>query len=234
MGYVDVNGNAIKIGNDTYLKGKKWVQIGDSLTDYSGSHAVNGTNDGFGDYIARKYECTFLNWGTAGASYSIRNTSEDENSGVRKCDRLVSENIAPDYVTLALGTNDRENGNSADTSADNTGLYGAVRYCIEKIKTAYPSCKLGVILPPMRGTANDTVDGNINTQQLERNNIIKSICELYSVPTCDMFHESNIVSAYLGDGLHLGTKTDNPVYMESMPLPTWLYKNKLESFLLSI
>lgn len=221
------NYNKEPLVQPTSLYGATWMQIGDSLTDGSSGSGSGGNDVGFGYAIAKKYGCKFVNNGTSGASWTIRNADYDAQCGVTRVNELLEMKTKPDILTIALGTNDRENGESTDTKDTTTTLYGAVRYCLYTLKTNLPTLRLGVIIPPNRGTTN----GNVDSNQKTRNKIIKEVCKEFSVPYCDMMEESGITPEMLGDGLHL---TNTEVIVENMPVCRWFYMRKLESFLLTL
>ena len=109
-----------------------------------------------------------------------------------------------------MGTNGKDTGTLDNTSADVYTMCGAIRYCLENLLIAFPDTPIGIVLPPQR------LEGN--SAQEEKNELIKTLANYYSIPVLDTFHEGQIVSAVrvrvdgkpnsgngsLGDGTHLG------------------------------
>ena len=204
MALYDVNGNVIATGGTgggvSPLVGKRICLIGDSNTQYSGAE--------FKAAFEEAYGCTFVPLGYAGATWE----GDSGNSAVGRVNTLIagadaSTKLCTDYdmVLIMMGTNCTTVGTAADTSATTTTMCGAVRYCLEKLLYYYRKSKVGVILPPQRN------DGN--NGQLERNDLIRQICEEYAVATLDLNRAGQIVgdsklkdgsSYYLADGLHFG------------------------------
>lgn len=186
------------------LYGKKWLQIGDSNTQYMGDDLGNAV-------IQQRGLGSFTNLGTAGATWEI-NSSGDAYSAVKKVDSLIANadattHLCTDYdiVTIMMGTNCNSEGNITDTSSQTDTMCGAVRYCLEKLSYYYRTSAIGVILPPQRAEN--------NSNQKQKNDKIKAICNEFSIPTLDLYNEGRIVpnsmipdgTPYLlGDGLHLG------------------------------
>ena len=87
------------------------------------------------------------------------------------------------------------------TSETKTTMCGAIKYCLEKLIAYSPTTPILIFLPPQRAEG--------NSEQKNRNELIKQICEIYSVKTKDLYNESQIIpntvvegSNNLSDGLH--------------------------------
>ena len=221
------------------LYNKKWVQIGDSLTDWGGGahvdvlskdlSAMDTEGDtGFMRVVRDKEGILFYNQGFAGAQWQLTKidgsindsqgnpiTSEPESDkycGVRRVDKLIENKAAftPDIITILMGTNCADEGETTDTSDNLYTMCGAIRYCLENLLREFPTTPIGILLPPQRLEGNDW--------QEPRNEKIRTIAQYYSIPVLDLFHESQIVSANrvvvdgkptsgngsLNDGTHLG------------------------------
>ena len=221
------------------LYNKKWVQIGDSLTDWGGgehvdvlSQDLSGMNvdgdTGFMRYVRDKEGILFYNQGFAGAQWQLTKidgsitgndgnpiTSEPESDkycAVRRVDKLIENKatFTPDIITILMGTNCVDEGETTDTSDNLYTMCGAIRYCLENLLREFPTTPIGILLPPQR------LEGN--AWQEPRNEKIRTIAQYYSIPVLDLFHEGQIVSANrvvvdgkptsgngsLNDGTHLG------------------------------
>ena len=87
---------------------------------------------------------------------------------------------------LSLGTNsDDEIGTTSNTAADTYTTAGAIRYCLEKLLVAFPTSAIGVMLPMQRAET--------WKHQEEKNALIKELCEYYSIPVLDLFHDGQVV-----------------------------------------
>ena len=221
------------------LYAKKWVQIGDSLTDWGGGahcsttemdpeKVMDSATGGFMKYVRDKEGILYYNQGFAGAQWQLTKidgsvndndgnpiTSEpssDQYSAVRRVDTLIAnkDTFTPDIITILMGTNCADEGETTDTSDNLYTMCGAMRYCLENLLREFPTTPIGILLPPQR------LEGN-NWQE-PRNEKIRTIAQYYSIPVLDLFHEGQIVSANrvvvdgkptsgngsLGDGTHLG------------------------------
>lgn len=204
--------------NTRPLYDKKWVQIGDSLTNWNG-----GGNEGTGfmGFVHNKEGIICYNQGYAGACWELTTidgetvTSEpdsDKYSAVRRVEALITnkDTFTPDIITIMMGTNRHNEGDITDESSNLYTMCGAIRYCLENLLRTFPTVPIGIILPPQR------LEGIV--QQESRNEKIKTIANYYSIPVLDTFHEGQIVGATrvpvdghpnsgngsLTDGTHLG------------------------------
>lgn len=213
MAVYDKNGNIIAGGggeSGSPISGKKIILIGDSNTQYNGA--------GWKTAIEEKYGCVFTPFGYAGATWETANgTSTTENtSAVGKVNQIIAPYVDSgiadnyDYILIMMGTNCGTVGEVTDTSANVSTMCGAIRYCLEKLLYYYRAKTIGVILPPQRAEG--------NSGQLTRNNLIKALCDEYSVPTYDFYHQGQVVpdaktpdgtNYYLFDGLHFGGNGGN-------------------------
>lgn len=173
------------------------VFIGDSLTNWGGG---NDSEDGFLKVVHEKTGMSTKNEGLAGAWWQTGDGQT--HCAVNRVDTIVSEGRKYDLYCFLMGTNAGANTDTGETSADPSTMPGAIRYCMETLKTYDPTAKILVCLPPQRE------EGNANQEKV--NEVIKAIAESYSVKTLDVYHHSGIVpntvvanSNYLSDGLHL-------------------------------
>ena len=185
----------------------KWVQIGDSNTQYMGAD--------LGEYVKEHhYIKSYTNMGTAGQTWETSNGIDaTDNSAVGKVNKLITNanadtKLCTDYdiITIMMGTNCTTVGTINDTSTQVNTMCGATRYCLEKLCGYYRKSRIGVILPAQRAEA--------NAEQKERNDLIEQICAEFSVPVLDMYTRGRIIAdskinnlaqyEYLSDGLHYG------------------------------
>ena len=117
-------------------------------------------------------------------------------------DTYVSGSVRYDCIGFLLGTNVSNQGNTTDTSSTKTTMCGAIKYCLEKLIALSPTTPIIVFLPPQRAEGNE--------EQKTRNDLIRQICEMYAVPTFDLYARSQVIpntvvadNGTLSDGLHL-------------------------------
>ena len=195
MEIYDSNGNLLKFDypdNITPLPyGKSWYHIGDSNSQWMGGNHIDNPDDtGFLLIAARKNGITkFTNAAMAGASWAYRVDYEDTlnaQCGIARVDALVASGEKPDYITFLLGTNsDDDSGTTSNTAEDKYTTAGAIRYCLEKLLVSFPTSAIGVMLPMQRAET--------YAAQETKNALIRELCDYYSVPVLDLFHEGQIV-----------------------------------------
>jgi lysophospholipase L1-like esterase len=177
---------------------KTMVMIGDSLTNWGGGG--DGKN-GFLKIVHDKTGVLTSNEGLAGAWWQ---TGGGQTAcAVQRVDKIIADGRKYDLYCFLMGTNAGANTDTGETSADPSTMPGAIRYCMEKLKSYDPTAQILVCLPPQRAEGNES--------QEKVNEVIKKIVESYSVKTLDVYHHSGIVpntvvanANYLYDGLHLG------------------------------
>jgi lysophospholipase L1-like esterase len=209
--------SAITTAQYSPLYGKKWIGIGDSLTE------VNARADlRYWNYIVQPYGMTFTNMGVGGTGYINR-----QNESKAFYQRAEAMDTDADIITVMGGVNDclfasASMGEPTDTGT--TTWCGCVNALIDNIRSLYSYAPLGIISP----LPCDWVDGNNETQygtQLPSDTTcrmsmfvdkLKAICALRGVPFLDLFHTSGMMpnntsfnekyfscgDARTGDGLH--------------------------------
>lgn len=223
-GVIIVEGNTAKAPNDKVaitnatcspLYNKKWIGIGDSITE------VNERTDlHYHDYITSKYGMNFVNMGVGGSGYI--NRQNQEKAFYQRCTELDTD---ADIITVFGGVNDctlatAPIGEATDT--ETTTWCGCVNALIDSIRSQYVYAPLGIISPlPCDWQTSETShptqlpsDKNCNMSIFVEK--LKEICSLRGVPFLDLFHTSNMRpenadfrkeyfscwSAVEGDGLH--------------------------------
>ena len=184
-------------GSNSTSEVKHGLFIGDSLTHWGGG---NDAQNGFLKIVHDKTGIMTVNQGYAGAMW--QDLENQEHSGVDRVNTLISSGIKYDIYVFILGTNGGSPTDTGETSENTSTMPGAIRYCLEKLKSYDPTKPILVCLPPQRA------EGNENQEKV--NEVIKSIANNYGVKTLDLYHESGIVPNtkikdinYLSDGLHL-------------------------------
>ena len=197
---------------------KHWLLMGDSITDWFAGKDYSG--EGFASKIALELDMTFSN---------IAYEGENLNGGITRLNSYIAgvesgENIMPDYVTIAYGTN----GTSDTVGTVNDGVDAAtypgwVKKVIGIIREKFPRAVIGFVLP-MQGDW-VTWNGNTGGKDIKGNHdAIKAVLGLpeYAVPYIDMYYESGIVpsmlpnEAYPNDTIHPRNEWAQELYYRSL------------------
>lgn len=185
---------------------KSMICIGDSLTNWGGG---TDSAEGFLKIVHDKLGVITTNAGKAGATWQTGDGQDQ--CAVNRVDNLISQGVKYDLYCFIMGTNGGSNTDTGEDSSNKTTMCGAIRYCMEKLKTYDPTGQILICLPPQRA------EGNAN--QLLVNEVIKKIVEdEYSIRTLDLYRHSGVVPNttiadidYLTDGLHFDTNGRNAV-----------------------
>lgn len=170
----------------SHLNGKKWVAIGDSITEKNYRANIN-----YHDYVSTDVGgMQVYNYGKSGTGYFNRHDAPT----------LVTQKDA-DYVTVFLGTNDWGNqtasnkkvlGSFLDTGT--TTISGCINTLLTDVLTNFPTAKIGVLTPLPRltnwGSNAANNDYGYTLEQLSA--LIKQYCNHYSIPCLDLYHASNL------------------------------------------
>lgn len=175
--------------------GKKWVVIGDSLTE-----ANNKTTKNYHDYVAEKTGITVVNLGHGGTGYKREYDGEGPFSDV-----VSSIPTDADVVTIFGSGNDAiyTIGDPSDTGT--TTLCGCINTTIAAIFDRITTCQLGIVTPCPWESYNPADDTNWMAQYSAA---IVEICKRWGIPCLDLYHCSNLrpwesafrTAAYSKDG----------------------------------
>jgi len=171
-----------KIVVDTGKKwiGKKWVVVGDSLTQ-----ANDKATKRYYDYVKDETGITVHNMGVAGTGYK-----RDYENNRAFYQRIGNVPIDADVVTIFGSFNDYpyiadELGEPTDTGT--TTLGGCINTTLDNLFTAYPLAVVGVVSPTPWEVARPGVTLAENYVKL-----LHDICELRGIPYFDLFHCSGL------------------------------------------
>ena len=173
-------------------KGKSLYIGGDSLHAYSGGDGM--ASSGFvTDYNQYLGFSNVKNDGYAGSTW----TGTTGGGAIKRVTDLVANGTIYDVVILAWGTNSDNSIGTVDDEASNTSTTtcGAMKWCIEQLRTAFPNTVIGVIVPPPSSNQGTSLD--------EKANAMINVCEKMNVPYVDM--RKYIFTSDLSDGTHLNT-----------------------------
>jgi hypothetical protein len=174
-------------------RGKKWYNIGDSITNA----------DQYQPYV--KKICGF------------REYVKDAVSGqqiITMGDNITSTSFSDtDIVTVFCGANDYAGNRELGTMADDktvVSTYGALKKLIDKILTTKPEVGLAFITCTQIGLNQYTFGwkqpNNLGYTQEQYNDAIKEVCNYYSIPVLDLYNNGGInnfnFSKFTVDELH--------------------------------
>lgn len=214
---------------------KKWVGIGDSLTESNNGRAKYH----YFDYICAETGLTFVNMGFSGSGY--RNESSGGKAFWRRAQNMDTD---ANVITIFGGINDcifgvsgGEIGTAEDMGTDT--VCGCVNATIDNILALYPEhCPLGIISPIpaywVEASGDFQFGEQIPTDAGCRVSLLceqlETICKQRGIPFLDLFHTSNLRpwveecrNKYFscdtspeGDGLHLNSEGHRLIYRRIM------------------
>ena len=218
------------VDGDSITAGNQWSYY---VTQYLGFANHHNVGVGSATWACRKQTLNEVEYQTqeyddedfAGISSGWQSTS-DPLEIQKRCNNCAKVHVQkfidevtkgtypePDIFAFAMGTNDSNYGsaeealNGKDLLETNSDIMftmaGAARWCIQKIMTTYPNCRIFVLAPIQ---SSDTAR---NTNNLTKIEILKKICQSLSVQFIDMYSNCGITEKlengtgiYLSDGLH--------------------------------
>lgn len=199
----------------------RFIAMGDSITE--GYWAADDgtlqppTSLNWPYYVGLINNWSVTNAGAGGSGYVHNGTVPPRNkNAVGMVNDVDFSNY--DIVSFAWGVNDWHyecNIGDLSTSTLNDGtMVGNMRYCVEKVLTDNPKCKIVVILPFNSSMFGGDFDSNwglgtsLPTSGTLQNVIdkIKSVCEYYGLQMIDSVNNSVVnrfnIEDYFPDGLH--------------------------------
>lgn len=176
---------AVNASIQSPLKGKKWVAIGDSITEVNfrtGKNYHGFVSDNVGGM-------TIYNYGQAGTGYygrfNVAGTISDD----------------PDYVTVFFGTNDWNNSDPNNTKSlgafgdtANTTIAGCIYLTLSQLITKFYSKKIAVFTPlPRSDNYGSLATANSRGFTLEQlSDVISKTAAHFSLPCLDLYHTAQL------------------------------------------
>lgn len=169
------------------FSGKKWVVVGDSLTEENST-----TTKHYFDYVAEDTGIEIVNMGVSGTGYMRGKTTSQAFY-----QRISSIETDADVVTIfgsfndlnypALGFNSMEEAlGNYDDDTDAT-ISGCINLTIKNLQTAIPLVRLGIVAPcPWASTRPFENNALMYVDRL------KKIAEYHSIPFLDLWRGSNL------------------------------------------
>ena len=164
------------------FKGKKWVCVGDSLTDIN-----NRTTMHYYDYIVQKTGITVVNMGYGGSGY--KKLEGESHAFYQRVSALPSD---ADVVTIFGSGNDLTLISSLGTPTD-TGtstICGCINTTIDNIISIIPAVSLGIVAPTPWINNQPTIDDSNSLARYTE--ALREICKIRSIPFLDLYHCSNL------------------------------------------
>ena len=166
------------------LNGKKWVVVGDSLTEKN-----SRTTKNYHDYIAEETGINVYNMGVGGTGYK---RMESQSDGYRAFyQRIVDVPLDADIITIFGSGNDLsligKLGNPSDATTDT--ICGCMNETFKRLFERIPGAKVGVVLPCPWGNYPPTISDNAMAKYSEA---LREVAKRYSIPVLDLYYESNM------------------------------------------
>lgn len=177
------NGRLVKSNADS-LSGKKWVAIGDSITEEN-----RFADKGYVKQIAEDTGVKAINVGKAMTTWV-----DHVNFDIDKQANLGGSK--PDFITVMLGVNDyigtttngKKLGNVGDSTEDT--VLGCVYLCLSRWQEKYYATPIGVITPLQSMYGYNPGKGGFRLEELVEG--IKTIAHRMGIPVLDLYHQSNL------------------------------------------
>lgn len=160
-------------------KDKKWVIVGDSLTEKN----LRATKN-YADYISEKTGISVVNMGRSGTGY--KRTYDEGFSFYQRIANVPSD---ADVITIFGSFNDSpffsNLGTITDTGTDTIG--GCINTCLDNLFEKIPLANVGIVSPtPWSGLYPSTGNSDEYVQ------LLKDICERRGIPFYDLYHNSGL------------------------------------------
>lgn len=162
--------------------GKKWVCIGDSLTEVN-----SRTTKHYFEYVADATGISVVNLGSSGRGY--KNPSSIDNKTF--ADVVADVPLDADVVTIFGSGNDLVHGYTLGdvTDTGTTTICGCINTTFDALITRMPTIQLGIVAPtPWESWPPSTAD-NAMAKYVEA---LQKICSNRSIPFLDLYHCSNL------------------------------------------
>nr|WP_309098603.1 SGNH/GDSL hydrolase family protein [Fredinandcohnia onubensis] len=167
--------------------GKKWLAIGDSITEHNFRTSKNYHN-----YIAEKIGCTVINEGHSGTGW--RTPNREGSLPIYK--RISGYTLDCDLITVYAGTNDWGQsgislvmGTFGDTDPA-ASFYGSVDYVIKQLVAKYPTKTIAVFTPLQRSDGFVANSAGVTLEQIA--DAIIKVSNHYGIPVLDLYRLANL------------------------------------------
>lgn len=161
--------------------GKKWVCVGDSLTEKNSRATMN-----YHDYVAEATGIEVVNMGVSGTGYK-----RQEESGNAFYQRVENIPTDADVITIFGSGNDgaywgSQLGTASDTTTDTIG--GCMNITIDNILARMPLAVIGIVSPCPWGSYPPSTENAMKRYSA----LLKQICERRGIPFLDLYLNSGL------------------------------------------
>lgn len=183
------------------FKGKKYVQIGDSIT-------VGFVDNPYCSIIAKNLGMTLVNLGVSGSAIT---KTDDRTDSIYERRASIPEDAG--IIAIAGGTNDFGHNSpmgslgQVNSSGFYYNFYGAYYNLVKWIQENRPNAQIVLITPTHR--ENENVPNEQGYILEDYVNVIRDIGKIFSIPVLDFYADGSInpnisqhKSIYATDGLH--------------------------------
>lgn len=183
------------------FKGKKYVQIGDSIT-------VGFVDNPYCSIIAKNLGMTLVNLGVSGSAIT---KTDDRTDSIYERRALIPEDAG--IIAIAGGTNDFGHNSpmgslgQVNSSGFYYNFYGAYYNLVKWIQENRPNAQIILITPTHRENENAPNEQGYILEDYV--NVIRDIGNIFSIPVLDFYADGSInpnisqhKSIYATDGLH--------------------------------
>ncbi|WP_180161051.1 SGNH/GDSL hydrolase family protein [Acinetobacter sp. YH12064] len=175
--------NDLNIVQTSVLKDKKWIAIGDSITEKN-----IRANKNYHDFICEDVGgMTVYNKGISGSGFHDR---------MNVADTLTEQ---ADYITVFWGTNDFglvRNTYPLGTflSTDIETISGRINACLNALITKYPLAKIAIIsaLPRLTNYGSNAAPNSVGYTLKQHVDLLKQYAAHYSLPFLNLYEQSNL------------------------------------------
>lgn len=191
--------NVLEQGGLTVWKNKNWNAVGDSITQ-TGKYIP---------LVANALGLISHNYGLASSTLAINNTYLQNQSVLERVAGLNGNVAVPDadVWSIMAAVNDwlytTPVGTMANTTADTTTFYGALKALIENILGRTNTPRL-IMFTPLQSNRNGNNSVGVSMQAYRQ--AIKDVCDYYSVPVLDLYGIGGInplnLNTFTSDGVH--------------------------------
>lgn len=214
-GYIEQeSGTGTKAFQLNKLYGKTALFLGDSICagDLEGS-AYDGY--GWAGLIGEKNHMTWKNYGRNGGTITPVDSVDTERWVSTQAELALADYPQTDYLIFEGGTNDADIltasglgifSESGYSPAEDIDFTSAFERLIFRILEAYPTAKIGYIIPQKMGAVDDHSTANTRRAFFDR---AAAICEKWGIPCLDLWKTNPLnptlstASRFYTDGQHL-------------------------------
>lgn len=181
------------------LKGKKYSSMGTSIT-------YGFVDKPYGQIVSEEMGLIYNNMGVSGSHMVYENDEQIISIFANRANIPTDA----DVISVECGTNDYGHSKMIGDSDSKSfyNLYGAIKVFIEWVQENRPKAKIFFITPLCREGMYE--ENELGYQLQDYVNVIKDVCENYSVPVLDLYSDGTInpnipahKSLYANDGLHI-------------------------------